>query len=156
MSLDPAFAPPFGVEIIKKIIPHRYPFLLVDRITELGDDYVAGFKNLTTNEGHFAGHFPDHAVYPGVLQIETMAQVGACWILSRKENRGKIAYLMSVETAKFRRPAVPGDRLEVWGQITNLKSRTGRFVSSIKIDGKVTCEATLMFAFQKQDNQNGG
>ncbi|MCB2153367.1 3-hydroxyacyl-ACP dehydratase FabZ [bacterium] len=156
MTLDPAFTPPFGVEVIQKIIPHRYPFLLVDRITDMGEDYIAGIKNLTANEALFTGHFPAHAVFPGVLQIETMAQVGACWILSREENRGKIAYLMSVESAKFRRPAEPGDQLKVWGKITNLKSRTGKFISHIKVDEKVICECTLMFAFQKQNNDANG
>lgn len=153
-----AFQAPFGIETIKKIIPHRPPFLLVDGVTELGEDYIRGFKCLSINEPYFAGHFPHLAVYPGVLQIESLAQVGACWILSRRENMGKTAFLMSVETAKFRRPVVPGDRLDLYGRITNLKSRTGRFVGEAHVNGQLTAEATVFFAFQKNDtggSQNG-
>ncbi|MBI5154416.1 3-hydroxyacyl-[acyl-carrier-protein] dehydratase FabZ, partial [Candidatus Poribacteria bacterium] len=78
MTANPTFAytPPFGIDVIKRIIPHRFPFLLVDGITELGEDNVAGFKNLSANEAVFSGHFPQEAVYPGVLQVETVAQVG--------------------------------------------------------------------------------
>lgn len=155
MPLTFAFAPPYGVETIKKIIPHRYPFLLVDGITELGDDYVRGFKNLTANEHLFQGHFPAQAVYPGVLQIETMAQVGACWILSLEQNLGKTAYLMSVEYAKFRAPLFPGDRADVYGKITSVKSRTGRLEGTITVNGRVVSEAAILFAFQKADIGNG-
>jgi 3-hydroxyacyl-[acyl-carrier-protein] dehydratase len=155
MSLTFTYAPPYGVETIKKIIPHRYPFLLIDGITELGEDYVRGFKNLTANEEVFQGHFPRQAVYPGVLQIETLAQVGACWILSLEQNIGKTAYLMTVEYAKFRAPLFPGDRAEIFGKITNVKSRTGRLEGNITVTGRVVSEAALLFAFQKADVGNG-
>src|SRR5690606_3345122 len=131
--------------------PHRYPFLLIDQITDIGDDYIRGYKNLSANEPIFQGHFPDLAVYPGVLQIETIAQLGACWILSRHENLGKVAYLMSVQSAKFRRTACPGDRLDCFGRITNLKSRTGRFVAEIRVNDQVISESTVMFAFQRNE-----
>lgn len=147
--------PPFGVDVIKQILPHRYPFLLVDGITEIGDDTVAGYKLLTANEGVFEGHFPGNPVYPGVLQIETIAQVGACWILSLEANRGKTAYLMSVESAKFRRPVGPGVRLDILAKISNLKSRTGRLEGRILVEDKVVSEATLMFAFAATDGENG-
>lgn len=151
-----AYLPPFGVQTIEKIIPHRHPFLLVDGITEFREDGVSGFKNLTANEAVFTGHFPGIPVYPGVLQIETMAQVGACWILGRKENLGKVAYLMSAESAKFRRPAEPGMRLDVYGTIRNLKSRTGRLDAEITCDGVVISSASILFAFQKDDRGSGG
>lgn len=147
---------PYGINVIKRILPHRYPFLLVDGITELREDGVRGFKNLSANEEVFQGHFPQEAVYPGVLIIETVAQVGACWILSRHENLGKTAYLMTVESAKFRKPAVPGHRLDVNGTITNLKSRTGRLTSEVHIDGVLIAEVTVTFAFQKREATANG
>jgi beta-hydroxyacyl-ACP dehydratase FabZ len=140
---------PFGVETIMKIIPHRYPMLLLDRVIELGESTVRAEKCLTMNEGIFQGHFPDHPVYPGVLQIETMAQAGAVWILSKPENAGKIAYLMKVTEAKFRRPAVPGDRLVIQGTLLNLKSRTGQIDATISVDDKVISSASIFFAFQR-------
>lgn len=143
-----AFEPPFGVQTIKEILPHRYPFLLVDRITEFGQDSVKGYKNLTGNEEIFQGHFPGEPVYPGVLVIETVAQVGACWILSHEEHVGKTAYLMSVESAKFRKPVVPGDRLEVHGKITNLKSRTGRLEAQVFVGEQRVADVAVLFAFQ--------
>lgn len=150
-----AYHPPIDARGVRRILPHRFPFLLVDGITEFGDDYVRGFKMLSVTDQVFEGHFPNEPVYPGVLQIELVAQVGACWILSRKENVGKIAYLMTVEDAKFRRPALPGMKLDVFGRITNLKSRTGRLEGEISVDGKVISSATVLFAFQK-DGQSSG
>lgn len=146
------YQPPFGIETIEKIIPHRYPFLLVDRITELGEDTVRGTKCLSMNEEVFSGHFPGHPVYPGVLQIETMAQVGAVWILAHPEHAGKIAYLMTVKEAKFRAPAVPGDVLEIFGRISHLKSRTGVLDATISVSGKLVSSCSIMFAFQKEES----
>lgn len=148
---DFLYQPPFGIETIQKIIPHRYPFLLVDGITELGPDYVRGYKLLTANEEVFQGHFPGHPVYPGVLQLESVAQAGCCWILSRKEHQGKVAYLMSVDSTKFRRPVAPGDRLDLYGKITNLKSRTGRLEAEIRVDDALVSQMVLMFAFSRSD-----
>ncbi len=140
---------PYGVQTIRRIIPHRHPFLLPDGITAMGEDNVDGFKNISISDPVFQGHFPEEPVYPGVLQIELIAQVGACWILSLEQNVGKTAYLMTVESAKFRRPIRPGDRADVFGTITNLKSRTGRLAATIKVGEQVASEATILFAFQK-------
>jgi len=148
--MDFLYEPPFGVETIKKIIPHRYPFLLVDGITSFGEDTVVGYKNLSANEEVFQGHFPGEPVYPGVLVVESVAQVGACWILSHTEHAGKTAYLMSIETAKFRRPVRPGDKLIIDGKITNLKSRTGKLTAEILVDEKKVADVAVLFAFQQQ------
>ncbi len=145
------FTPPFGVETIEQIIPHRFPFLLIDRVTFMDETMVRATKNLSINEHVFQGHFPGHPVFPGVLQIEAMAQAGAVWILSKPENQGKIAFLMKVSEAKFRRPAVPGDTLEIEGTVSNLKSRTGQIDARILVDGKEISSATILFAFQRGD-----
>lgn len=138
--------PPFGEATIKKIIPHRYPFLLIDRMTELEWRHMRGYKNLSLNEEVFQGHFPNHPVYPGVLHIETLAQMGAVWILNQRGNEGMNAFLLKVEAARFRRPVGPGDRLDLFGRITNLKTRTGRMEGEIHVDGKLVSEATVMFS----------
>ncbi len=148
--------PPFGIETIKRIIPHRYPFLLVDGITELGDDFVKGFKNLSANEAVFDGHFPGEPIYPGVLQVESMAQVGACWILNRVGFEGKIAYLMTVNNVKLRRPARPGDRLDMYGLITNLKSRTGKLTGQIQVGDTLISEMEIVFALGDSHKGQGG
>lgn len=150
-----AYTPPMDARAIQEVLPHRSPFLLVDGITELTEDTVSGFRLISISDPVFSGHFPGEPVYPGVLQIEMIAQVGACWILSRRENLGKIAYLMSVESAKFRRPALPGMRLDVFGKITSYKSRFGRLEGQISCDGKVISSAVLYFAFQKDGSGNG-
>ncbi|MCC6548190.1 3-hydroxyacyl-ACP dehydratase FabZ [Candidatus Sumerlaeota bacterium] len=149
------YLPPFDSRIITKIIPHRHPFLLPDGITEFALDGVRGFKNISISDPVFQGHFPGEPVYPGVLQIETVAQIGACWILARKENAGKIAYLMTVEEAKFRRAVLPGMRMDVVGKITNLKSRTGRLTAEVFVDGKAVSNVTVLFAFQKSEPAPG-
>lgn len=146
------YTPPFDTKLIQRILPHRPPFLLVDGITELTVNTVTGFKNLSINEDVFRGHFPGEPVYPGVLQIETVAQVGACWILSRKEQLGKIVYLMKVEEAKFRKPAVPGMQLWVRGTITDYRISRGRLESEIRNggpDGEVLSNITVLFALPR-------
>jgi len=138
---------PFGIEVIQQIIPHRYPFLLVDYITGLGPDWVSGYKCLTANEGVFAGHFPERKVYPGVLMLESLAQVGAVWLLNQPHNTGKIAYLMTVDDAKFRRPAVPGERIDILATVTAMRSKAGKVDGVLKVGEEVVATAKIMFAF---------
>jgi 3-hydroxyacyl-[acyl-carrier-protein] dehydratase len=151
-----AHVPPFGLDVVKAIIPHRPPFLLVDGITEFTEDSVSGYKVLDPTDRVFEGHFPGNPVFPGVLQIEVAAQVGACWILSRRENLGKTAYLMKVEEARYRLPVLPGQRLEVFGTISHLKARSGKLTAELSVDGKAVSSATILFAFQKDDHGRAG
>jgi len=132
---------------IMKILPHRYPFLLVDRITYLEKGKRAvGVKNVTINDYFFQGHFPGKPVMPGVLIIEAIAQVGGVMMLSSEGNRGKIAYFMAVEKAKFRKTVIPGDQLVLEVTAIRVKSRTGQVSGRALVDGKIVAEADLMFA----------
>lgn len=131
---------------IQQILPHRYPFLLVDKIIELEPrTRIVGIKQVTVNEQFFAGHFPGAPVMPGVLQIEALAQVGAILALREFEDReAKIPFFSGIDDAKFRRPVVPGDtlRLEVTALRVGSKVQKMRGVASV--DGNVTAEATIM------------
>lgn len=137
-------------QAIMKILPHRQPFLFVDKIIflERGKRAV-GIKNVTINDYFFKGHFPNKPVMPGVLVIEAMAQVGGVMMLSPEENRGKIAYFMSISNAKFRKPVVPGDQLILEIEAGRLKSRTGQVHGRALVDGKLVAEADLMFALSE-------
>ena len=139
-----------NVEQIKKIIPHRYPFLLVDRVVEVkGENEVIGYKNVTANEPFFQGHFPEKPIMPGVLIIEAMAQLGAVYLLSKPENQGRIAYLMGVDNAKFRHPVVPGDRLDMHLEMTRIRGKFGRVHGKATVDGKIAAEADVSFAIDR-------
>ena len=132
---------------IQKILPHRYPFLFVDKIIELEPDKKAvGIKNVTTDEYFFRGHFPGRPVMPGVLIIEALAQVAGVLMLNKKENVGKIAYFMSLDKAKFRKTVLPGDQLRLEVDVIKLRSRTGHVHTRALVDGQVVSEADLMFA----------
>ena len=132
---------------IKEIIPHRYPFLLVDKIESVEPGKKAvGIKNVTINEPFFQGHFPDYPVMPGVLIIEAMAQVGAVSSLNVPEFAGKIALLAGIEKAKFRRQVVPGDILYIEVEMLKLRGSIGKVKGVVRVDGDVAAEAELMFA----------
>lgn len=133
--------------LIMQILPHRYPFLLVDRIISLEKGKRAvGIKNVTINENFFVGHFPGKPVMPGVLIIEAMAQVGGVMMLSPEENRGKLAYFMAANNVKFRKTVVPGDQLIIEVEAGKIKSKTGQVRTKAYVEGKVVAEAELMFA----------
>lgn len=135
------------IEAIKEILPHRYPFLLVDRILEVEPGVRAiGIKNVTANEQFFQGHFPQKPIMPGVLVIESMAQVGGVMILAMDEHRGKNAYLATVEECKFRRPIVPGDTLVHETTLLRARGNMGKVQCIARVDGQVVAEARLMFA----------
>ncbi|MCM8829623.1 MAG: bifunctional UDP-3-O-[3-hydroxymyristoyl] N-acetylglucosamine deacetylase/3-hydroxyacyl-ACP dehydratase [Candidatus Omnitrophica bacterium] len=131
-------------EDICKIIPHRYPFLLVDRIVELNDNKAIGIKNVSMNEWFFQGHFPGRPIMPGVLIVEAMAQVGGVLMLHKEENRGKLAYFMSIEQVKFRKAVRPGCQLILQVEVLKIKGKVARLVGKAFVDGSVVTEGTFM------------
>ena len=134
---------------LKKIIPHRYPFLLVDRIEEMEPGVKAvGYKNVTANEPFFQGHFPEYPVMPGVLLIEALAQVGAVAILSLEENKGKLAFFGGIKNAKFRKQVIPGDVVKLETEIIKCKGPMGVGKAIATVDGKMAAEAEISFMIQ--------
>jgi len=133
------------IEDIMKILPHRYPFLLVDRIVELEEKKrIVGIKNVTINEPFFQGHFPGHPIMPGVLIVEAMAQVGGVLLLGTVEDPdSKVVYFMSIDNIKFRKPVRPGDQLRFEIEIVQLRARVCRIAGVAKVDGAVVCEAEM-------------
>jgi UDP-3-O-[3-hydroxymyristoyl] N-acetylglucosamine deacetylase/3-hydroxyacyl-[acyl-carrier-protein] dehydratase len=128
------------------ILPHRYPFLMVDRIVDFdGGLKATGVKAVTINEPFFQGHFPGHPVMPGVLQLEAMAQVASIVMMRRTENDGKIGYFMSADEVKFRKPVMPGDTLFIECEMTSVKKRLGKAACRCLVNGEVVSEATLLF-----------
>ena len=139
---------PLGASEIRELIPHRYPFLLVDRVDEIEPGVRAvGIKNVTQNEPFFQGHFPDYPVMPGVLIVEAMAQVGAVGVMAVEEYRSKLALFAGIDGVRFRRQVVPGDVLRMEVEIERLKGRVGRGKGKATVGGERVCEADLMFAF---------
>ena len=135
----------FDIQEILGLLPHRYPFLLIDRVVEFkrGKRLVA-IKNVTMNEPFFQGHFPDYPIMPGVLVIEAMAQAGAIIMMNEIPDREKkLAVFTGIERAKFRRPVVPGDQLRIEVEVLAFKSRLGRMEASAFVEGKLACQATL-------------
>ncbi len=134
------------VELLNTL-PHRYPFILVDRILKIEDLSITGLKNVTINEPYFQGHFPGHPVMPGVLQVEAMAQVAGILMLRKGENVGKLAYFMSADKVKFRKPVTPGDTLIIEVELTKHRgNKIGRAQGRILVDNEIVSEAELMFS----------
>ena len=137
---------------IMEILPHRFPFQLVDRITECEPGVRAvGRKCVTVNEQFFCGHFPQKHVMPGVLILEAMAQVGAVALLTEEENRGKIVLFGGVKHARFKRQVTPGDVLEIRCELTARRGPVGIGKAEARVDGKVACSATLTLALGSAD-----
>ncbi len=144
-----ATEPTGGMELdaIQKLLPHRFPFLLVDRILEVGEDRIVGIKNVTANEYFFQGHFPQRPVMPGVLQVEALAQVGGVFVAHRLGTAGYIALLSSLDDVKFRRMVVPGDQLVLEATATRFSRRGASIVASARVNGRVATEAKIRFVF---------
>lgn len=138
---------PFGYDLIQEIIPHRYPFLLVDRVTVLEPgQHVKGFKNLSNNEAFFQGHFPDRPIMPGVLQIEALAQIAGVGLAGKPEIEGKLAVFTGIEKARFRRMVVPGDRLDLSVTIERFRPPIIKCTGVASVNGESCVEAEMMFA----------
>ncbi len=145
------------VNRIREIIPHRYPFLLIDRITYLEPGLKAlGYKNVSTNEPFFQGHFPGNPIMPGVLIIEALAQLGCVSMLVKEEYKNMIGLFAGIDSARFKRPVVPGDKLELSVELLKLKGPIGKFKAEAKVDGQVAVEAEILFAIvpKPQDRTN--
>jgi 3-hydroxyacyl-[acyl-carrier-protein] dehydratase len=138
------------IKAIEKILPHRYPFLLVDKILEIEEDKrIVGQKNVTINEPFFQGHFPGYPVMPGVLIVEALAQVGAVLVLRKPEFAGKIALFAGIDKLRFRRQVVPGDVLRLEVEVIAFRGPVGKAKALATVDGETACEGEIMFAIQK-------
>lgn len=130
---------------IMKILPHRYPFLMVDRVTKVEGNRIVGVKNVSINEPFFEGHFPGHPIMPGVLQLEAIAQVAGILMMKQAENAGKLAYFMSAENVKWRKPVRPGDVLVIEVELTKARGRIGKARGVCQVDGEPVSEAEVTF-----------
>lgn len=154
LTIDPALQS-YDVMGIQKLIPHRYPFLMIDRVVNIVEGQsIVGIKNVTINEPHFPGHFPGHPVMPGVLIVEAMAQTSAVLVMHTlgATAHGKVVYFMSVEGSKFRKPVVPGDVMHIHCEAQKSRGNVWRFAGIAKVDGVKVAEAvyTAMIVDEKE------
>jgi len=137
--------PTLDINEIRELLPHRFPFLLVDRIIEMEPERIVGIKNVTANEPHFMGHFPDFPVMPGVLIVEAMAQCAGVLVLKSIEDRAnKLVLLVAIENARFRKPVVPGDTLRMEMRVLKRKATVAKMAGVATVDGVVVAEAEVM------------
>ena len=139
--------PPLSVEEIKQFIPHRYPFLLVDRVTEhVKGKTIKGFKNLSINEAFFQGHFPGRPIMPGVLQLEAMAQLGGVLMAHLDEGQDKLFVFTGIDNVRFRKMVLPGDRFDMDCELTKLRPPLGKASGKGYVNGELAVEADMTFA----------
>jgi 3-hydroxyacyl-[acyl-carrier-protein] dehydratase len=145
--MDAPFRLPLEIEAIKAVLPHRAPFLLVDRILELEEDRrVVGLKNVTSNERYFIAGPGGVPTLPASILTEAMAQAGAVLILSKPENRSRLIYFMGIDRVRYRRPVVAGDQLILQGEVLRLRSKMGHLRGTALVDGNIVCEGQMTFA----------
>lgn len=143
-----------SVSDIQKILPHRSPFLLVDRITELEPmKRATGIKNVTMTELHFQGHFPGNPIMPGVLILEAMAQVGGVAMLYPEENRGKVTFFAAMENVRFRRPIVPGDQLKMTAELIKMRGSIGKLHCEAYVEDQMVAQGDFTFALKMPENK---
>lgn len=136
-----------GIKEIRDILPHRYPFLMIDRVEEVYEGKSAkGYKNVTINEPFFNGHFPEYPVMPGVLILEALAQMGAVCMLSKEEFKGKIGFLVGADKVRWKKQVMPGDRLDLEVEIVKVKGSIGIGKGKAMVDGNLVCQGEIMFA----------
>lgn len=141
-----------NIDQIKELIPHRYPFLLVDKIVELEEGKKAiGIKNVSANEPFFQGHFPNYPLMPGVLIVEAMAQVGAVAMMSLEENKGKLGVFAGIDKVRFKKQVRPGDVLKMEVEMISLRRNIGKADAKAYVDDELVCSGELMFALVNQE-----
>jgi beta-hydroxyacyl-ACP dehydratase FabZ len=142
---------PLDVSAIERVLPHRFPFLLIDRVVEISDEKVVALKNVSANEPYFAGHFPGHPIMPGVLQIESMAQAGAMLALNILCEPGEkpLVFFMGIDKVKFRRPVVPGDQLRIEVEPLRKGGAIWKLAGRALVDGQVVSEGEFLATFKK-------
>jgi UDP-3-O-[3-hydroxymyristoyl] N-acetylglucosamine deacetylase/3-hydroxyacyl-[acyl-carrier-protein] dehydratase len=145
---DPASATAMDITELMRILPHRYPFLMVDKVIKVEGNTITAVKNVTINEPYFQGHFPNHPIMPGVLQLEAMAQVAGILMLNQAENAGKIAYFMSAESVKWRKPVRPGDSLVIKVELIKSRGKIGKARGVCSVNSEVVSEADVTFMLQ--------
>jgi 3-hydroxyacyl-[acyl-carrier-protein] dehydratase len=155
---DPGLPPlPWEAADIMTVLPHRYPFLLIDRVVEIDPGQrVVALRNVTANEPQFTGHFPGRPIMPGVLLVESLAQAGAVAVLSYPQNRGKLVLFAGIDDCRFRRIVIPGDTLRLEITVEKLGRVSGRARAVATVDGEVAVEATLSFIMPRDQDIGGG
>jgi beta-hydroxyacyl-ACP dehydratase FabZ len=139
------------IQDILEVMPHRYPFLLIDRVLEVGEKTIKAVKNVTFNEPQFMGHFPDQPVMPGVLLVEAMAQAGGYLLFRQIEDReGKLIMFTGIDCCRFRRPVVPGDQVVFELEVVSIKRTFAKLHGKALVEGELACEATLMSAMTER------
>ena len=144
---------PLDHAAIERILPHRYPFLMVDKVTRIDGNKITAVKNVSVNEPYFLGHFPNHPIMPGVLQLEAIAQVAGILMLRQAENFGRLAYFMAADSVKWRKPVRPGDSLVIDVELTKSRGKIGKAKGVCLVDNEPVSEAEVTFVLMDRDAQ---